>query len=511
MTSIDIRESFIYEKTKSVYVSIRVLRMLLFLDACHDFLEPSNRTKEWSLNGNQKKKEAHLILLTNYKEDVSWIESNVITDGSAEKISYYSTELSRLQRLMESYDNLNSTDKIKSKFVQSIQIMIGIGNVNLIKIVSWDCDSFADYLLFLINPDKRNNNILIGVDADKSTYSFSSLFTNICRILYGSDHNLELFNSPATIYDAAAGSAVIKQITNMVKYVKGRAPEMRPEPSNNYTISLKDGTKDIIKLEYIKDSEGVIKLKIKKCFSQIIPVIPQIDSEHSSVDFLTKNFNPSDNIFMYKTFGDFGQILGFASYSNTKKDFTSLFTTFDYLSAIISSLFIKGTVLEDTANPINSLEIFTINPTELRRGIEMAKKNNPGTPIGVAEISAAQQLRSLSPPDAPSAKRTKRVRPEDDGSSFGKTNKIKGMSTQELKNKLKSVAIKVTKISSTGKRLSLTRNELEKKAQMFKNLQIRAKQRGIKIMYKSKNRGYVYKTYDRLMKDISKKTNVRFG
>jgi hypothetical protein len=97
-------------------------------------------------------------------------------------------------------------------------------------------------------------------------------------------------------------------------------------------------------------------------------------------------------------------------------------------------------------------------------------------------------------------------------SDFGKkTNKINRMSTQELKNKLKSVAIKVTKISRTGKRLPLTRIELEKKAQMFKNLQIRAKQKDIKIMYKSKNRGYIYKTYDRLMKDISKKTNVRFG
>ena len=95
------------------------------------------------------------------------------------------------------------------------------------------------------------------------------------------------------------------------------------------------------------------------------------------------------------------------------------------------------------------------------------------------------------------------------------------MSNEQLKTKLKSVGINVTKISSRGKRLNLTRKEMEKKAMLFKNLQLRAKKMGIKIMYKSKRRGYIYKTYNRLMNELEKlkqmkmkmkmKTNVKFG
>ena len=96
---------------------------------------------------------------------------------------------------------------------------------------------------------------------------------------------------------------------------------------------------------------------------------------------------------------------------------------------------------------------------------------------------------------------------------FGKkSNKINNMSNEELKRKLHSVGINVTKLSSKGKRLPLTRKEMEKKAIMFKNLQLRAKKYKIKLMYKSKLRGYVYKSYNRLMNDINRKLGKnKFG
>jgi hypothetical protein len=99
---------------------------------------------------------------------------------------------------------------------------------------------------------------------------------------------------------------------------------------------------------------------------------------------------------------------------------------------------------------------------------------------------------------------------------FGrKTNKIRNLSNEELKTKLKSVGINVTKISSKGKRLNLTRKEMEKKANLFKNLQLRAKKMGIKIMYKSRTRGYMYKSYTRLMNELEKlkqmKKSMKFG
>lgn len=99
---------------------------------------------------------------------------------------------------------------------------------------------------------------------------------------------------------------------------------------------------------------------------------------------------------------------------------------------------------------------------------------------------------------------------------FGrKTNKIRSMSIEELKSKLKSVGINITKLSNSGKKLQLTQKEMEKKAQLFKNLQIRAKKFGIKLMYKSRTRGYIYKTYTRLMNELEKlkqmKKSMKFG
>ena len=94
---------------------------------------------------------------------------------------------------------------------------------------------------------------------------------------------------------------------------------------------------------------------------------------------------------------------------------------------------------------------------------------------------------------------------------FGKkSNKLKDMSDKELKTKLKRVGINISKLNFKGKRLPLTRKEMEKKAIMFNNLQLRSKKIGIKLMYKSKRKGYVYKTYTRLMNELSK-TKMKFG
>jgi hypothetical protein len=106
------------------------------------------------------------------------------------------------------------------------------------------------------------------------------------------------------------------------------------------------------------------------------------------------------------------------------------------------------------------------------------------------------------------------------GNGFGKINnvskRLKFMSNLELKNKLKSVGIKITK-NVRGKRKYLSRKELENKALLFNKLQNTAKKLKIKIMYKSRNGLYKYKTYIRLQKEINSKyqkpvvRNFNFG
>ena len=94
----------------------------------------------------------------------------------------------------------------------------------------------------------------------------------------------------------------------------------------------------------------------------------------------------------------------------------------------------------------------------------------------------------------------------DPASSFGSsTTRIKYASKLELKNKLKSVGIKITK-TIRGKRKYLSRKELENKAKLFNKMQNTARRMKIKIMYK-KNRIYKYKTYKRLQKEIKKMKN----
>ena len=74
-----------------------------------------------------------------------------------------------------------------------------------------------------------------------------------------------------------------------------------------------------------------------------------------------------------------------------------------------------------------------------------------------------------------------------------------------LKKKLQHVGINITKLTKTGKRLPLTRKELEERAMIFTRLQIKAKKLGIKLMYNSQT-GRKYKSYNRLYNEVERNT-----
>lgn len=488
--SVEITKTEIFKKTKSVYVSLRILRILIFLDGCHDFLENAERNA-WSL---ENKKRARELMYQNYKRDIQYLESpkglNIETDNiSVEMTSYFLAAIKNLESKMENYENLNSTEKIKKNFIEDIKSLVDIQNINLFDHVKWDCGkSFSEYLLFLLNPKISNNNILIGVDANKTTIGFSALFNNICKILYSDDYKLEIFNSPATAFDAATNSSILNQIIAMSKKAEKSPPSIKPILQGNvYQLNLNFGTKNIIKLEYVKSSEGIVNLKIKNFFGrEILDISRKINSKNNSVKFLTTNYRPDDNIFMFKTFGDLGQILSFASYSHTTPNFTNLFISFDYISAYTASLFIKGAIFENVSNPYSALEIFTINKRALLSGLELAKRNFRDTEITAAEISAAMQLQNLN-------NSNKRPR-----NSFGST----------IKEKLKSVGIRVTK-DVNGKRKNLTLKEMNIKAEAFRKLQLKAREKGIKLKTSNGN----FKTKSSLEKELknNKHSANKFG
>ncbi len=92
-------------------------------------------------------------------------------------------------------------------------------------------------------------------------------------------------------------------------------------------------------------------------------------------------------------------------------------------------------------------------------------------------------------------------------SEFGKkSGNLKSMTKNELKNKLKSVGILITK-KIKEKRYPLTRKELEQKAIQFTKLQLDAKNRNIKITYIGRDGSRKYKSYKRLISDLSRQNN----
>tara|TARA_B100001173_G_C15748298_1_gene445745 strand:- start:73 stop:672 length:600 start_codon:yes stop_codon:yes gene_type:complete len=92
---------------------------------------------------------------------------------------------------------------------------------------------------------------------------------------------------------------------------------------------------------------------------------------------------------------------------------------------------------------------------------------------------------------------------------FGKKPKvsIRNTSTRVLKAKLKSVGVPVTKVVR-GKRMKLTRKQLEMRAEAFKRLQIRCQKKGINLTYVSK-KGRKYKSAKRLLNDLKRKSKFK--
>lgn len=199
-----------------------------------------------------------------------------------------------------------------------------------------------------------------------------------------------------------------------------------------------------------------------------------------------------------KHLGDFGQALEFYAYTKNKFDADTIpiFLSFDKISIYLSSLFNPMTALDD----LDSDSYTKIQFYAMHRPVN----SEAGT------ISDEKFTTSYTK--------------DDDGYDFfGKVNKrnikqqniskrLKFMSGLDIKNKLKSVGIKITK-TIRGKRKYLSRKELENKAKLFNKIQNTARRMKIKIMYISRNgngnrnRIYKYKTYKRLQKEIKKMKN----
>jgi hypothetical protein len=196
----------------------------------------------------------------------------------------------------------------------------------------------------------------------------------------------------------------------------------------------------------------------------------------------------------FKQIGDFGQALEFYGYTHNKfsKNSWPLFVSFDKLSAHLSSLFNPLACLESLEkDSVNKLQFYFKSYKVASLQVNTQFMDSDGE-VDFGKVNYQGYNKQMY---------NKRIYNK---RRYNISKRLKLMSHLELKNKLKSVGIKITK-NVRGKRKYLTRKELENKALLFNKLQNTAKRMKIKLMYISRNGLYKYKTYKRLQKEINSK------
>tara|TARA_B110000444_G_scaffold67020_1_gene62960 strand:+ start:11949 stop:13847 length:1899 start_codon:yes stop_codon:yes gene_type:complete len=269
-------------------------------------------------------------------------------------------------------------------------------------------------------------------------------------------------------------------------------------------------------------NKKVITLEIKQFFKKKIDVFSKtnqaLDSRNTSVKSLTKEYLPIEKnvstVVCYKTLGDLGQILEYFTIYNKGSYGTHLFLTFDRICSRISSIFNRFTIFESQ----NDDEIVAPLHAFIQEGSvsSVAGLLNIGDPSNTARATQERidyvqgQIKDFED-RADTAnilvnleKRQQRLTKKP-YSRFGKKPKvsIRNTSTRVLKAKLKSVGIPLSKVIR-GKRMKLTRKQLEMKADGFKRLQLRCQKSGISLTYVSK-KGRKYKSAKRLLNDLKRK------
>ena len=321
--------------------------------------------------------------------------------------------------------------------------------------------------------ESRDNPIDFNISCGKNIVFEGNLKQDATGIVNLTIRNY--FNRPTVVYSSAAGSM----------------DSAAPSPPVYFSMN--------------NNKDGVTKQTNNSVSGITRQILINKNSGLSNINLVNTNLIAS------KTAGDFLQIMSFLKNADESQDGpgrNALYLSFDISSAEIAGLFHPSVILENSFGAskkyegvTKGLKIFIdaqtalenrVQPEQILLNIPRNKRSRGNTYMEAANTLVDMQT------------------------GFGRRiNKLNNMSNEELKTKLKSVGINVTKISSRGKRLNLTRKEMEKKANLFKNLQLRAKKMGIKIMYKSRTRGYVYKTYTRLMNELEKlkqtKKSMKFG
>jgi hypothetical protein len=540
------------------------IRIILACDAVHDFL--GDRAFDGRTQPDQKK---FFLKTTMYYliKDLNAINPGMTTECN--RLLNSSGVFARKDRRLR-YDNPEAPDSFirgdasAKEVVGAILTIMRLQKISLSAVSEGECNDSPSFFRMLDILTRVQENIKrqqvtnpsynIKIDATSNPMNLLPIYSGVLenyRKFKSECPNvptIKLIEDLSTLYDPSNVDQLTKFFYDQGLLLKSM------ESTLNYDIRI--GDDQIIDCTLQLFAGDTVQLSIKKFFNETFstPIIRSNDSlgkqKNNSVNTLAlemvSKYNTSTSanrangglvmqsfygLSMFKTMGDFLQLMTFLCIENKCDEFRGLtpdlvnsitaFISFDIICYEMGSIFSRFVVGETSDKGSNAL--ITGMSIYLREdmvaAVTLAGYSRKAFNIDrkkrarrEAEQDAVESLiqfpRSFSSPSlietSPGSM---------DTSSFGKkSNKLSSMSNEELKRKLHSVGINVTKLSSKGKRLPLTRKEMEKKAMMFKNLQLRAKKYKIKLMYKSKLRGYVYKSYTRLMNDIKRKLGKnKFG
>lgn len=512
------------------------LRILLACDVIHDFVKP---------RGEQGKSLWQTYLVNNegfiaYKERFLKDNAERIIDDCNEAsdelrfvLQSLNTKKTGDASLTQRIINLFISEEIAKKTADRIHVLLGLTEQNIqdAMLRSNPCDDFN--VLDLIrsldivkSSGKRHTsstkyNITIDATSDKTNLTpfFSELMNraykkrNNCR----ESNEINIINSYATQYDSSNDDALTKIFTSL-------GLSRGDLDSSDLDFDIKCGVLSVFNGS-LKKEGGKVKLTINSYFKETFETALKRGSDSTdSVNGITKDMLISYkyqpplsrellNLTVFKTMGDFLQIMTHLYLSKKFKKDINVFITFDILCAKIAGILDKNVFYEkkfitDADKISGGLYTFFSETARDERASALSLIDMSVAPRGpesatwlVDDVEMSDWLPpayNFVSPDGNSggAKRSR--------NSFGKKKpKVKKLPNKALLTKLKSVGIKITK-KQGKRRVYLSRPELIKRAAAFRNLQLRAKKLKVRIMYKNKKGIYVYKTAKRLMNDIKR-------
>lgn len=487
------------------------LRLALACDVVHDFIEPRGIlgvtlwkkylapgfTREDQTNAFEAYKQ-HILTINARRVIRDCGQFPVLLDEIIKGPPFNAKGSDTTQKLISLFDN----ERTAKKTIDNIHHALGIQEQNTIETMvrANKCSDFSILdLMKAFTPqkigEKKNQsfteyNITIDTTSDKT--NLTPFLSELMNRLYKTKNNcinlssrVKVINSYATEYDASNENALSKVFKSL---------ELTEDIKDNLTFLITCGSDKHIFSGILGEDSGNIRLGIFKYFTVDFPGGFQSSANGSDgVNDVTEkmfmsykaNSNPEElfNLTILKTMGDFLQIMTHLALVKSRPNDVNVFVSFDIICAKIAGMLDKRVFYEKK---------FTSEQNKLSGGLYTFYTTDQ-----YANVLQALGMVSVAEDDETSRKGKKRR------TEFGKKPKVKNLSNKALVTKLKSVGIKITK-KQGKRRVYLSRSELIKRANVFKNLQLRAKKLKVLIMYKNRRGKYVYKKAKRLMNDIKR-------